>query len=141
MNIVLFDGVCNLCNSTVLFLIKHDTHNNLLFAAQQSEAGIAIMKVNHFTVDNNSLGVENNSLTGTNSVIFIKEGRLYYKSDAIIEIAKMLTGWPQLMKFTFIFPKWFRDGVYDLIAKYRYRFFGKSKECVVPNTSIKHKFL
>lgn len=141
MNIVLFDGVCNLCNSTVLFLIKLDTHNNLLFAAQQSEAGIAIMKENHFTVDNNSLGVKNNSLTGTNSVIFIKEGRLYYKSDAIIEIAKLLTGWPRLIKFTFIFPKWFRDGVYDLIAKYRYKVFGIRKQCMLPSNEIKHKFL
>ena len=128
MNIVLFDGVCNLCNSTVLFLIKHDTNNQLNFSAQQTEAGKNIMLQNNIAIDNNS-------------VIFIKETKVYDKSDAIIEIAKLLTGWPSILQYCRIVPKWFRNFLYDLIAKNRYRIFGKRNECAIPSEANKVKFL
>ncbi len=128
MNIVLFDGVCNLCNSTVLFLIKHDTNNQLNFSAQQTEAGKNIMLQNNIAIDNNS-------------VIFIKETKVYDKSDAIIEIAKLLTGWPSILQYGRIVPKWFRNFLYDLIAKNRYRIFGKRNECAIPSEANKVKFL
>jgi predicted DCC family thiol-disulfide oxidoreductase YuxK len=128
MNIVLFDGVCNLCNSTVLFLIKHDNNNQLRFSAQQTEAGKNIM-------------LQNNIATNNNSVIFIKETKVYDKSDAVIEIAKLLKGWPSIFQYIFILPKRFRDFFYDLIAKNRYRIFGKRNECAIPSESNQFKFL
>jgi predicted DCC family thiol-disulfide oxidoreductase YuxK len=128
MNIVLFDGVCNLCNSTVLFLIKHDTNNQLHFSAQQTEAGKKII-------------LQNNIVTDNNSVIFIRETHVYYKSDAIIEITKMLTGWPKILYYGKVLPTLFRNALYDLIAKNRYKIFGKRNECVIPSEEIKYKFL
>lgn len=128
MNIVLFDGVCNLCNSTVLFLIKHDTNNQLHFSAQQTEAGKKII-------------LQNNIVTDNNSVIFIKETHVYYKSDAIIEITKMLTGWPRVLQYSKTIPKWLRNALYDFIAKNRYKIFGKRNECNIPSEEIKYKFL
>jgi predicted DCC family thiol-disulfide oxidoreductase YuxK len=128
MNIVLFDGVCNLCNSTVLFLIKHDTNNQLYFSAQQTDAGKKVM-------------YQNNIVTNNNSVIFIKGTQIYYKSDAIIEITKMLTGWPKILHYGKVLPKLFRNALYDFIAKNRYKTFGKKAECTVPSEEIKYKFL
>lgn len=112
MNLVLFDGVCNLCNGTVQFLIEHDTKNKLHFVAQQTNAGIAIMK-------------QYNLPEEVKSVIFLKEGVAFYKSDAIIEIAALLTGWPKLLKYGKLFPKFMRNGLYELVANNRYRLFGK----------------
>jgi len=128
LNIVLFDGVCNLCNSTVSLLIKHDPEYNLHFAAQQNPAGIAIM--NHHGIKDDQ-----------NSVVFIKGTKIYYKSDAIIEIAKLLSGWPRLYRFSYIVPRVIRDGIYDIIAKNRYRLFGKRISCVIPNQENKIRFL
>ena len=120
MNIILFDGVCNLCNSTVTFLIKHDKNNQLHFAAQQTSAGEKIKKQYHIT-DNHQ------------SVIIIKNELVYFKSDAIIEIGKLLTGWPRILVVGVILPAFFRNWLYDLIAKNRYRFFGKREICSVPS--------
>jgi predicted DCC family thiol-disulfide oxidoreductase YuxK len=128
MNIVLFDGICNLCNSTVSFLIKYDTKQKLHFAAQQTDSGQNIMKVHQLSANNSS-------------VLFIKEGIVYDKSDAIIEIAKLLTGWPSLFKYSFIVPKFFRDGIYNFIAKNRYRMFGKSNTCSIPTAANQNRFL
>jgi predicted DCC family thiol-disulfide oxidoreductase YuxK len=128
MNIVLFDGICNLCNSTISFLIKYDTHQNLHFAAQQTESGENIMKA-HQLAKNNS------------SVLFIKEGIVFDKSDAIIEIAKMLTGWPSLFKYAFIVPQFLRDSIYNFIAKNRYQMFGKRNTCVIPSAALRNRFL
>jgi predicted DCC family thiol-disulfide oxidoreductase YuxK len=127
LNIVLFDGVCNLCNSTVSLLIKHDPEYNLHFAAQQTPVGIAIM--NHHGIKDDQ-----------NSVVFIKGTKIYYKSDAIIEIAKLLSGWPRLYRFSYIVPRLIRDGIYDIIAKNRYRLFGKRISCVIPNQENKIRF-
>jgi len=128
MNIILFDGVCNLCNTTVLFLIRHDKKQNLHFAAQQSESGQQIMQQHHLTGDNNS-------------VILINDNRVYYKSDAIIETAKLITGWPKVFKYSIIVPRFLRDAIYNVIAKYRYKIFGKKPICALPTESHKHKFL
>ena len=128
MNIVLFDGVCNLCNSTVLFLIKHDGNNQLHFAAQQTTKGQHILE---------QYGVNENC----KSVVFIKNHVPYYKSDAIIEIVKLLTGWPKILTAGVLFPKCFRNWMYDLIANYRYKVFGKKDTCVIPSKTIEHKFI
>jgi predicted DCC family thiol-disulfide oxidoreductase YuxK len=75
------------------------------------------------------------------SVIFIKDGIVFYKSDAIIEIAKQITGWPSILKFGFLFPKFFRDGIYDLIAKNRYFLFGKKETCSIPSEKDSKRFI
>lgn len=134
MNIVLFDGVCNLCNATVLFLIKHDRNNKLHFAAQQLDAGINLLKESNIIASPNLLSEKN-------SVVFLKDGQIFYKTDAVIEIAKLLKGWPSIFQYIFILPKRFRDFFYDLIAKNRYRIFGKRNECAIPSESNQFKFL
>jgi len=120
MNIILFDGVCNLCHHLVSFLIKYDKTNIFHFAAQQTTAGENIIR-------------QYDLIDDRKSIILIKEGLVYYKSDAIIEIAKKLNGWPHLLKYGFLFPKFLRDGIYDLIAKNRYYLFGKKENCPIPS--------
>jgi len=128
MNIVLFDGLCNMCNKTVLFLIKFDKKNNLHFAAHQTNAGAKIM--NQYLVNQDA-----------RSVIFIKENLVYYQSDAIIEIAKLLSGWPRIAILAVIFPKFLRNWAYDLVANNRYKIFGKQMNCSIPSKANEHKFI
>jgi predicted DCC family thiol-disulfide oxidoreductase YuxK len=128
MNIILFDGLCNLCNNLVSFLIKYDKNNIYHFAALQTNVGEKIIHKYHI-------------LNDRKSIILIKEGIVLYKSDAIIEIAKKLSGWPYLLKYAFLFPKFLRDGIYDLIAKNRYYIFGKKEICPIPSENDKKKFI
>jgi hypothetical protein len=128
MNIILFDGVCNLCSNTVTFLIKHDKNNTFKFAASQTIAGANIIS---------QFGVLNEG----KSVVFIKDGNVFYKSAAIIEIAKLINGWPHIFKYACLFPKFLRDGVYNLIAKNRYSLFGKKETCMVPREENRNRFL
>jgi predicted DCC family thiol-disulfide oxidoreductase YuxK len=128
MNIILFDGVCNLCNNTVAFLIKHDKNNIFKFAASQTIAGKNI--ISQYSVLNEG-----------KSVVFIKDGNIFYKSDAIIEIARQLNGWPHLFKYACLFPQFLRDGMYNLIAKNRYSLFGKKETCMVPTEENRNRFL
>ena len=128
MNIILFDGVCNLCNNMVPFLIKYDKNNIFHFAAMQTKTGEKIMQ--EFRV-----------LNDRKSIILIKEGTVFYKSEAIIEIAKQITGWPSILKYGFLFPKFLRDGMYDLIAKNRYFLFGKKDTCSTPSEKDIKRFI
>ena len=128
MNIVLFDGVCNLCNSTILFLIKHDANHNLHFAATQTESGKELMR-------------QYNILDEEKSVFFIKEGIVFSKSNAVIEIAKQITGWPHIFKYGNLFPAFIRDGVYKLIAKNRYALMGTRNSCSIPSKDNMERFL
>jgi len=128
MNIVLFDGVCNLCNSTILFLIKHDANHNLHFAATQTESGKKLMR-------------QYNILDEEKSVFFIKEGIVFSKSNAVIEIAKQITGWPHIFKYGNLFPAFIRDGFYNLIAKNRYALMGTRNSCSIPSKDNMERFL
>ena len=128
MNIVLFDGVCNLCNSTILFLIKHDPNHNLHFAATQTESGKKLMH-------------QYKILDEDKSVFFIKNGIVFYKSNAVIEIAKQITGWPHIFKYGILFPTFIRDGLYNLIAKYRYALMGRRDSCSIPSKENLERFL
>jgi predicted DCC family thiol-disulfide oxidoreductase YuxK len=111
-----------------LFLIKHDKKNNLHFAAQQSSAGSKIMQ-QYFV------------LNDSKSVVLIKDEKVYYKSDAIIEISKLLVGWPKLFKLIFIFPKGLRNWFYDIVANNRYQIFGKKEHCSIPSKDNAYKFI
>ncbi|MFZ9417831.1 MAG: thiol-disulfide oxidoreductase DCC family protein, partial [Sediminibacterium sp.] len=92
MNIIVFDGVCNFCNRIVQIIIRHDPSAQIHFAAQQSEAGEKLIK---------DLAIKESS----NSVLFVKDGLVYYQSDAVIEIAKLLKGWPIIFKYGIIVPR------------------------------------
>ncbi len=127
MNIILFDGVCNLCNNLVSFLIKYDKLNLFRFAALQTNAGERLMH-------------EYQLLDDRKSIILIKDGIVFYKSDAIIEIAKQLTGWPQIFKYSSLFPRFLRNGIYNIIAKNRYHLFGKRAACSIPSEKDREKY-
>lgn len=128
MNIIVFDGVCNFCNRIVKIIIRHDPGCQIHFAAQQSEAGIKLLQ-------------EYSIKESTSSVVFITNGMVYYQSDAVIEIAKLLTGWPSLFKNTIIVPRFLRNAIYRLIAANRYLIFGKQATCMVPKEADKGRFL
>jgi predicted DCC family thiol-disulfide oxidoreductase YuxK len=127
--IVLFDGVCNLCNGTINFLIDKDKHNKLSFASLQSD--FAKKKLQEFNVSTQYL----------ESVIFIRKKNIYFKSRAILEICRELGGvWALLYGFV-IFPAFLRDLFYNWVAKNRYKWFGKQDTCRMPTPELKMKFL
>ena len=128
--IILFDGVCNLCNGAVQFIIKHDKKDIFRFVALQSELGIEIC--NHIGVDQNKI----------DSIILYHPGvAYYYKSSAVLEIGKDLSGIYSLASVLKIFPEKFRNYIYDYIAKNRYKWYGKKESCMIPTPELKAKFL
>jgi len=128
MNIIVFDGVCNFCNRIVQIIIRHDPSCQIHFAAQQSEAGMKLLQ--QYSIKESA-----------SSVVFITKDLAYYQSDAVIEIAKLLTGWPSLFKYTIIVPRFLRNAIYRLISANRYRLFGKKASCMVPKEEDKDRFV
>ncbi|MEO1054157.1 MAG: thiol-disulfide oxidoreductase DCC family protein [Bacteroidota bacterium] len=128
-DVILFDGVCNLCNSSVNFVIDRDKGRYFKFAALQSEAGQELLS---------SLGQPTENF---DSIVLVSNGKIYKKSRAALEVARKLRGlWPLL--YVFMIVPWFiRNPIYDLIAKNRYRWFGKSNECRMPTPELKQRFL
>lgn len=126
---VLFDGVCNLCNGTVQFVIKRDRAAIFRFASLQSMYAHTLLREVNLPTDQ------------LYSVIVIEKGIAYQKSDAALRIAKHLPGfWRWLYIFRFI-PKFIRDGMYNLIARNRYRLFGKQDQCMIPTPELKARFV
>ena len=129
MPIILFDGICNFCNRTVNIILKYDQDMHFQFAASQSQAGINILQ--QFKLDQKASA----------SVILIDQEKIYTKTDAVIQIATHLKGWPRLFRSIKFIPKFLRDFAYDLIAKNRYALFGKRETCRIPEKSNRHRFL
>ena len=127
-HIILFDGVCNLCNRSVQFIIKKDKKGIFKFASLQSTVGKELLK--EFELPEDSF----------QSFIYIKNDMAFSRSDAALEIAKMLNGVWQFVYFFKIVPKFFRDPIYNLIARNRYKWFGKKDECRVPTSKMKERF-
>lgn len=128
--VILFDGVCNLCNNFVQYVIERDKKDLFVFASLQSEIGEKILK--HIGVDRSK----------TDSIILYEPGvAYYYKSAAALQIAKNLGGFPAMLYPFIILPKFFRDPVYDYIAKNRYKWFGKKESCWIPTPELKAKFI
>ncbi len=127
--IVLFDGVCNLCNGAVQFIINRDHKRHFIFASLQSEFGKThLIKA----------GLDPFSLQ---SILVIDHNMIFQKSDAALKIAKYLSGfWSILYLFRFV-PKVIRDGAYNVIARYRYSVFGKQDHCMVPSEDLKSRFI
>jgi predicted DCC family thiol-disulfide oxidoreductase YuxK len=127
--IILFDGFCNLCNGSVNLVIDRDINDRFQFASLQSSSAKLLLQ---------EFGEYQGSL---DSVILIKNNRLYHKSDAALMIAQKLGGlWP-LASIFFIVPKFIRDWVYGIIAKNRYKWFGKLETCRIPTPELRAKFL
>lgn len=127
--IILFDGVCNLCNSSVNFIIDHDPKQQFRFASLQSE------------VAQNILSQFKNTSHGLDSVVLWENDRIYFKSTAALKIAARLSGmWP-LMNVFWIVPTVIRDNAYDFIAKNRYKWFGRQDACRMPSPELKNRFL
>ena len=127
--LILFDGVCNLCNSSVLLVIKNDKNNLFVFTPLQSDLGKEItskLKINIAKVD---------------SIIFLDDDQHYIKSTAALKIAKHFGGLWILLQVFWIFPEGFRNFFYDIIAKNRYTWFGKQEQCMIPTPELKSKFL
>ena len=129
MPIILFDGVCNFCNRTINIILKYDKDAYFQFAPSQSNAAMGIMQ---------QFGLEQQAIT---SVILIDNEKVYTKTDAVIQIANRLSGWPKIVRFIKFIPKPIRDFAYDLIAKNRYALFGKRASCRIPDASIQDRFL
>ncbi len=127
--IILFDGVCNLCNGAVTFIIKRDSKNVFKFTALQSETGQEL--ISKFNIDT----------VKVDSIILIDGDKYYEKSSAALYIAKHLSGaYPLLFGFMLV-PKFLRNSVYDYIARNRYKWFGKKESCMIPTPELKTKFL
>ena len=128
-SIILFDGVCNLCNSSVQFVIKHDADKKFMFASLQSTAGQLLLK--QFDLP----------LQDFNSFILIENEKVFLKSTAALMVAKQLKGAVKLLYGFIIVPPFIRNGAYNFIAKNRYKWFGKKESCILPTAELKARFL
>jgi predicted DCC family thiol-disulfide oxidoreductase YuxK len=127
--VVLFDGVCNLCNGSVQFVIERDPSARFHFAALASEAAQRVL---------GECGV---NVSLPDSIVLIEQGRLYTRSAAALRIARRLTfPWP-LLFVLIVVPRPLRDLVYDLVARKRYRWFGKRDSCMVPTPELRARFI
>lgn len=128
--LILFDGVCNLCNSSVQYVIKHDKKNQFMFTALQSDVGKEI--ITKYNIDTSK----------TDSILlYTPEKGVVSKSTAALKVAINL-GFPQnIMGVFFIVPPFIRNWVYDYIAKNRYKWYGKQESCWIPTPELKSKFL
>ena len=125
--IILFDGVCNLCNKAVTFIIKRDEKNIFLFSSLQSETGKLLLK--------------KHQLKEIDSIVLIKNKKAYIKSEAVFEIIKELKGFWCFLKVFRVLPLSFRDYLYTKLAKNRYRLFGKKESCINLTDEMKEKFI
>ena len=128
--VILFDGVCNLCNGAVNWIIRRDRKDMFRFAPLQGEVGKALTAARHIDTEQ------------VDSIILIDPGMAYYiKSDAALEIARDLKGYGFIPVVFGWIPLKVRDAIYDLVARNRYRFFGKQEACMIPTPELRKKFL
>jgi predicted DCC family thiol-disulfide oxidoreductase YuxK len=128
-NLILFDGVCNLCNASVQFVIRHDRAGKFRFAAIQSEIGREIFQRH---------GLDPANLQ---TFVLITDGRIFVRSDAAIEVVARFGGAWRLLRIFSLVPRSVRDAIYSFIAQNRYRWFGRQEVCMIPTPEIKERFL
>jgi predicted DCC family thiol-disulfide oxidoreductase YuxK len=128
--VLFFDGECNLCNGAVQFVIRNDKKNLFLFAPLQSEPGKEAMAQTH-------------QPTGmpANSIVLKYNGRFFTQSDAALQTLKLLGGFWSIFHVAKILPRFIRDGIYNIISRNRYAWFGKRNECMIPTPELKKRFL
>lgn len=127
--ILFFDGVCNLCNSTIQKIIRFDKQKQFLFAPLQSAAGQAALQ--HVTEAEGKSG----------SVILFHNDQYYTRSSAVLQVFKLLGGWFNLLLAGYLLPRFLRDALYNYIAAHRYKWFGQQNVCMVPTAELKERFL
>ena len=128
-HIVLFDGVCNLCNRSVQFILKRDKKKKFLFASLQGKTGKEILQRFNLPPDY------------INSFILVENNRVYTHSTGSLRMLKLLGGGWKLLYGLIVVPKFIRDAVYNQVAKNRYKWFGKREECMIPTPELKERFL
>lgn len=127
--IVLFDGICVFCNNSVNFIIRNDPKGKFRFVAMQSEIGQETLRRNGLPAD------------FIDSIVLVENGRVFTHSTAALRVARELRGaWPIFYAFIIV-PRFLRDWVYGLVARNRYRFFGKHDVCMVPTPEVRARFL
>ncbi|MGV3696918.1 thiol-disulfide oxidoreductase DCC family protein [Flavobacterium sp.] len=128
--ILLFDGVCNLCDSAIQFVIKHDKKDVFRFVPLQSELGRSIIK--HLGIDTSKV----------DSMLLYEPGvAYYYKAQAAIRISRYMGGIYSMIGIFSVLPRGFLDWVYDYVARNRYKWYGKKESCMIPTPELKAKFL
>jgi predicted DCC family thiol-disulfide oxidoreductase YuxK len=126
---VIFDGLCKLCTGSVAFILRHERDQVLRFAPLQSEAGKRLMA--EFGIDPSQM----------NTFVVIADGKAYVRSDAAIRLARFLSGGWRLLGLLRIVPRPVRDYVYDVVARNRYRWFGRRETCMAPAPGLEKRFL
>ena len=126
--VILFDGICNLCSGSVQFILKRDKEKKFLFASLQSSYGQNLLKKYDLPTDT------------FNSFILFDDGKILTRSTAALKMFSQLKGW-KWVRLLGIVPRFIRDAVYNVIAKNRYKWFGKKNECWVPTPELKARFL
>jgi len=128
--IILFDGICNVCNGSIIFILKREKDPIFQFASIQSETGKELLEW---------CGLPSNY---NQAVIYIEDGKIYLGSTAALKIGRhLIFPWSLLSSAGFGVPKFIRDWVYNQIAQHRYQWFGKKDLCMVPTESLKARFL
>lgn len=128
--VILFDGVCNLCNGAVVFILERDPRARFRFAALQSEPATALLA---------SMGVDRHALP--DSMVLIERGQVYVRSRAALRIARGLRFPWSLLSVFLLLPPRLGDALYDVVARNRYRWFGKRDACMVPTPELEKRFL
>jgi predicted DCC family thiol-disulfide oxidoreductase YuxK len=130
--VLLYDGVCGFCNKTVQMILDRDRRGTLRFAALQSDYGRAVVG-------------RHRELEGVDSVVFVEQSaggeRVYARSEAALKVASYLGGFWKVFLCAYVVPRALRDYLYDLFARNRYRFFGKSEQCMLPPAEARARFL
>ena len=125
--IVFFDGVCNLCQGSVRYLIKHDKKGVLKFASLQG----------NYAKD----FVNETEIQSMQSILFFDGKMLYKKSTAVLKLSRFLGGRHQVLLLGYILPRFVSDWLYNIVAKNRYRWFGKKDQCMLPFKGFENRFL
>lgn len=128
-SLVFFDGVCNLCNGTVQFLLKIDTRRRLQFGSLHGETAKQILPKYQISPDT------------LNSIVFIHQNKVHTESNAVLEIFRVIGGLWAILYIFIIIPAFIRNALYKLIARYRYEWFGKKKECIIPYPELRNRFI
>jgi predicted DCC family thiol-disulfide oxidoreductase YuxK len=126
--VILFDGVCNLCNHSVQFILKRDPEGYYKFASLQGETGQKLLKQYGFSSE-------------LNSFVLIENDKVYVKSGAALHVCRNLIGAWKLLTILRIIPPFIRDFFYDIVANNRYKWFGKKESCMLPSAEWKKRFL
>ena len=129
MTILLFDGHCNFCNAWVRLVVNRDTSKKIRFAMLQSSAGRRLLEKHKIDVNY------------TDSLVFFEEERFSVSSTAALRIYSYLNGWERHLQLLAVVPRPFRDALYHFFAKYRYKWFGRSEQCMIPTPELGERFL